>query len=189
MRALKRTQTSGIAALCLIAFCGSARADGLDLDYFVRFNTMDHSWAYVWTMVAIIMVVNYSMNFVVIGLPAIVRARADASTVALGLVFLTVLGQIADRIGSILGLFLAMPLAGVISAFISPSRDGLNSPAFVYAIFSSNLLCSGIAVGGLAQWFLRKRWSVPKSLSWKIALAAAVLTNPAWILLLRIVRP
>jgi len=69
------------------------------------------------------------------------------------------------------------------------SQSPVLGPVFVYSLFAANLICSGIAVGALAIWFLRKRWLVSKALSWKIALAAAVLTNPAWALLIPIGRP
>jgi hypothetical protein len=134
------------------------------------------------------MIVNYALNFAVIGLPAILRASAHAKMVALGLVILTVLGQVADRVGAFAAIFVSVPIAAIVYALFPSQSHGLDSPAFAYSLFTANLICSGIAVGALAFWFLRKRWLVSKALSWKIALAAAVLTNPAWILFIPIGR-
>jgi hypothetical protein len=186
MSALKRTRAYAIAALLFSVFIPLAHADGLDPKYFVRFDSLDHSWTYFGVVLSLIMIANYVLNFAVIGLPAMCWASVHAKTVALGLVILTILGQIADRIGSIVGLFVAMPIAAIASPFVSSARRGLVDGVLGYSIVAGNLICSGIAVGGLALWFLRRRWSVSKSLSWKIALAAAVLTNPAWILFFRI---
>ena len=178
----------GRKLLCLIATSGVAvgtvRADGLELSYFVRFGTYDHSWEYFLTVISIIMVANYALNFAVIGLPAILRGSADAKRVAPGLVILTILSQVADRVGAFAAFFVAIPISPFISALFPPP-SGLD----VYSLFAANLICSGVAVGALALWFLRKRWFVSKALSWKIAMAAALLTNPAWILLIPIVMP
>lgn len=182
-----RARVCAIAVLLVAACSTSARADGLNSSYFVRFDSVDHSWVYFAVVLTAIMVVNYILNFIVIGVPAILRASVHARTVALGLLVLTILGQLADRIGSIVGLFVAVPIAAIVSRFVPSARHGLDG-VFGYSIIAGNLICSGIAVGGLALWFLRKRWSVSKSLSWKIAVAAAVLTNPAWILFFRIGR-
>jgi len=169
-----------------LAFSAAARADGLDTDYFLRFGTWGHSSGYIWSMLATIIVVDYIWNFVVIGLPAIVWAAKPRATVARGLVVLTILGQIADRIGSVLALFVAALIAELIKVFVPSISTGLDSPAFGYSVTFSNLFCSGLAIGALALWFLRKRWAVPKALSWKIALAAAILTNPAWVLFMHL---
>jgi hypothetical protein len=179
---------SAIAMFCAAACSQSARADGLNSSYFVRFDSLDHSWTYFWTVLTAIMIVNYTLNVAVIGVPAILRASAHAKSVALGLIILTMLGQIADRIGAFAAVFVSMPIAAIFSALFPSPSHGLDSPAFLYSLFAANLICSGIAVGALAFWFMRKRWSVPKALSWKIALAAAVLTNPAWVLLISIGR-
>jgi hypothetical protein len=178
----RRKQIVTVATLCLVVSSGSARADGLDSAYFLRFWTWNHSWAFVWTVLTVLMIVNYLLNFIVIGLPAIIWSEAPRRSVAVGLIFLTLLGQIADRIGSVVGLFLASGLAAAIGPLFPSAPRGLDSPLFGYSLMFSNVFCSGLAVGGLALWFLRKRWAVSRSVSWKIAIAAAVLTNPAWVL-------
>jgi hypothetical protein len=45
------------------------------------------------------MLMNYALNFVVIGLPAVKIGPATIRTVASGMVLLTLLGQGADRTG------------------------------------------------------------------------------------------
>jgi hypothetical protein len=178
-----RTRSAVVAILTFSALCGVAHADGLDSGYFVRFDSDDHSWTYFWTVLVIIMLANYILNFIVIGLPAVLLVSSRIKTVSVGLIVLTVFGQVADRLGAFAAIFVAMPFMALFSLFIRSPVPGLDNPAFGYGLFAANLFCSGIAVGLLAWWFLRKRWSVPRSSSWKIALAAAVLTNPAWILL------
>lgn len=46
-----------------------------------------------------------------------------------------------------------------------------------------NFALSGFAVFLLARWFLNRRWGVERLQAWKIAVAAGVLTNPAWVMI------
>jgi len=169
-------------AFVSLVLSSSAWADGLNSSYFVRFNSDEHSWSYCVVVLMLIMLANYALNFAVIGMPAIVRASAPVRIVALGLIALTILGQLADRIGAFAAIFVSMPIYAALSPLFPSQSHGLDTPAFFYSLIGANLLCSGIAVGLLALFFLRRRWAVSSSLSWKIALAAAILTNPAWIL-------
>ena len=114
-----------VALYCLAISASPAHADGLDSGYFIRFDSLDHSWTYVGAMLALIMIVNDVLNFAVIGVPAIWLASVQAKTVAIGLVVLTVLGQVADRVGSIVGIFVAVPIAAIVSPFVSSTRRGL----------------------------------------------------------------
>jgi hypothetical protein len=166
-------------AFVSVVLSSSARADGLNSSYFVRFNSDEHSWSYCVVVLTLIMLANYALNFAVIGMPAIVRASAPVRTVALGLIALTIFGQLADRIGAFAAIFVSMPIYGALSALFPSQSHGLDSPDFFYSLIGANLLCSGISVGLLALFFLRRRWEIPKPLSWKIALAAAIFTNPA----------
>jgi len=47
-----------------------------------------------------------------------------------------------------------------------------------------NLLFSGLAVGALAFYFLRRRWQIRRRTSCIIAIAAGIFTNPMVIALL-----
>ena len=153
----------------------SARADGIDLvPYLTRVGGYGHSFYYIAAMVLVFMVVNYLLNFLVIGLPLIRLGSISATTVATGLIAFTLLGQIADRAGAVLAGLLTAP----ITAIFRLQGEG----AWVAPLIILNFLCSGIAIVALALYFLRRRWRIPPRLSWIIALAAGLLTNPAWVI-------
>jgi hypothetical protein len=65
----------------------SCYADGVSLDYFLRFRSDRESATYIWSMVAALMLINYALNFVVIGLPAIRFGAARPRKVGIGLIF------------------------------------------------------------------------------------------------------
>jgi len=48
-----------------------------------------------------------------------------------------------------------------------------------------SFLFSGCAVGLLALGFLRWWWRVPRKAAWWVSGLAAVVTNPAWVMLLK----
>jgi hypothetical protein len=158
-----------IAALCV----GTARADVGDLGYwltlyFGRVNDPASTTELI-AMIAGIMLVNYVCNFLVIGLPASRLGSAGIRLIAIGLVWFTLLGQVADRLGAVV-------------AFWSDNlifNPGLASAGRLLAL---NFLFSGIAIGLLAVYFLRRRWDVAKGATWWITAAAVVFTNPAWAL-------
>jgi hypothetical protein len=133
-----------------------AYGDGLDLGYFVRAPMELHSPGYVAAFIVAAMVVNYALNFIVIGLPSVAWGGVLLRRAALGLIALTLLGQLADRLGAVLGLATAMLFNRL------------------EVIFLSNLVYSGVAIFLLAYYFLR-RWSVSFPLRWQIALALASL--------------
>jgi hypothetical protein len=112
---MPRTRSAVVAILTFSALCGVAHADGLDSGYFVRFDSDDHSWTYFWTVLAIIMLANYILNFIVIGLPAVSLASSRIKAVSVGLIVLTVLGQVADRLGAFAAIFVAMPFMALFS--------------------------------------------------------------------------
>ena len=154
---------AALAATLLCFVPARLFGDGLDLDWFVRVPMMEfHSAAYITAVIVAIMFVNYVLNFLVIGLPAIVWGGALFHRAALGLVVLTILGQVADRLGAGLGLITAIVIN------------------WIPVIWISNLIYSGLAIFLLARWFLQ-RWSVSDPSRWKIALAASVITNPCWV--------
>src|SRR6266536_3516344 len=142
------------ALLCVVP--ASLFADGLDVGWFARVPMMEfHSAAYITAVILAAMFANYVLNFLVIGLPAIFWGGALVRPVTIGLIVLTILGQVADRVGAGLGL-----LSGIV----------VNS---IPVIWISNLIYSGLAIFLLARWFL-KRWSVSHTARWKIALAAGI---------------
>jgi hypothetical protein len=147
-------------------------ADGLDVvAYLTRVPPVGSKPGTI-GIVAAMMVVNYALNFLVIGLPAIRVAFVRLHLVCTGLVVLTLLGQLADRVGALAAVLLAQPVADLLGL----TGEG----AWAWPLLGLNFLFSGVAVGVLAFYFLRRRWKVAGRASWVVAGAAAVFTNPAW---------
>jgi hypothetical protein len=181
MRIRTRARTSiGLTIAATVALGSSARADGIDIFALVASGLAPGRGIQVIAMIALAMVINYAINFAVIGLPVIKLERADPRSVARGLVALTLLGQLADRAGIVLGLALSGPLADPIARTLGLHGEG----ASFMPIIALTLLCSAVAVGALAYYFVRRRWHVSVRLSCIVAIAAAVLTNPVWMLII-----
>jgi hypothetical protein len=162
-----------IAAAITVA--PTARADGIDVAAFVAGGLVPGRGIALVGMIALAMVLNYVINFVIVGIPAIKLGGMDARSVARGLVILTLLGQLADRIGLLAGVLIAIPLENTLGI----KGEG----SFVIPLIASSALCAGIAVGALVYHFVRRRWHVPSRPSWMIAVGAAILTNPVWMLI------
>ena len=194
----QRRRIANLSVAILIVLSVSAYGDGINLDYFVRFPVGEHSLTYVWSMIIVLMAANYALNFLVIGWPAIRIGSISVRKVSLGLIILTLLGQIADRIGAFLALIALSPFLRQFKRFGDqlhlPTKDVRlgqwlwEHPWFwghLWLMF--NLIFSGLAVA-LLTWLFLRRWSVPQSLRWKITVAAAIFTNPAWALALLTLR-
>jgi hypothetical protein len=123
------------------------------------------------------MLANYVLNLIVIGLPAVKTGTASIRSVASGVVVLTVLAQMADRLGAML----ALPASMFFYKFFGGQ---ISLRWWIWPLVIANFLFSGIAVGSLALYFLRRRWHVQLRSALMIAGAAAILTNPAWMLFL-----
>jgi hypothetical protein len=148
-------------------------ADGIDLAPFLTRVGKPLSIPGTMGVIALFMLANYVLNLFVIGLPAIRYGNVSFALVSRGMVSLTILGQLADRVGGILAT-LAIGLVPIYSLF-----DEWEWPLVIL-----NFLFSGVAVGALALCYLRRRWGVSGRRGWPIAIAAAVLTNPVWMLFL-----
>ena len=83
----------------------------------------------------------------------------------------------------LIGALLAGFLTGSVTAIFKLQGEG----AWVAPLLILNLLFSGLAVVGLAFYFLR-RWRIRGRISWIIAAAACLITNPAWALGLWFIR-
>src|ERR1700682_3248931 len=105
----QRRRIANLSVAILIVLSVSAYGDGINLDYFVRFPVGEHSPTYIWSMIIVLMAANYALNFLVIGWPAIRIGSISVRKVSLGLIILTLLGQIADRIGAFLALIALSP--------------------------------------------------------------------------------
>ena len=88
-----------IVLLATVLAAPRAFADGIDLVPYLARIGHGHSTTGVIGLVILWMLVNYALNFVVIGLPAVKIGPATIRTVASGMVLLTLLGQGADRTG------------------------------------------------------------------------------------------
>ena len=163
-----------IFALTFFALaCSPVIADGIDLVwYFTRTGNDQQSMISIFGTIALLMLANYALNFVVIGLPAIKVGAVRVRLIATGLVWLTLLGQLADRVGALIAALLSDPLAAMLGL------DGMES--WILLLLVLNFLFSGIAIGVLAFYFLRRRWHIGRGISWAIACVAAIVTNPAW---------
>jgi hypothetical protein len=179
MRVINRSPHKMGAVLVLIftLLTTAVKGDGLDLDFFTKVDSLSHSDRYIWTVVIGLMVINYVLNFIVIGLPVVQKRLASRTKVTLGLIGLTLLGQIADKIGGLLATIVALALQSH-----TMERD-LSASTASAIVLLSNFVFSGIAVALLVLALL-KLWSVLPPLSYRIAIAAGIITNPAWSLLI-----
>jgi hypothetical protein len=151
-----------------------ALADGVDLvPYLTRVGGHD-SVLRVSAMVVLLMVINYALNFLVVGWPAIRFGPPGLRTVAKGLVWFTLIGQVADRVGAVAAGF----AAGSVAELMGLRGEG----GWLMPLLVLNFIFSGIAIAGLALFFLRRRWRLSPSPSTAIAIVAAVVSNPAWAL-------
>src|SRR5437773_2037076 len=101
--------------VCLLSlFPVVALADGIDLvPYFTRVG-FHNSVLVVCLLIVLFMVVNYLLNFIFIGFPAMRLGNADVRIVTRDLIFLTLAGQIADRLGALLAAFSSGPLSALL---------------------------------------------------------------------------
>jgi hypothetical protein len=146
-------------------------ADGIDIFAYLS-RAGSSPLPKVLLLVVAFMLANYVLNVAVVGLPAVLAGGTTWGLVCRELIVMTLLGQIADRVGALL----AFPLGALVMFIVPTAGIGV-------ALLFSNFLLSGMAVGALAFHFLRRRWDVPTRLSWIAAIGAAVLANPAWVML------
>jgi hypothetical protein len=154
----------------------TACADGFDAVWFMtRVGEWEAHPGWSAAMLAALMAANYFLNLVIVGLPAALTLKVPVTTLLPGLIGFTLLGQVADRIGAVAALAMALPIAD------SFGVNGERSLALGFlAGIGLNFLFSGLAVGLLALWFLQRRWGVSRTPARAIAVVAAVVTNPAW---------
>ena len=174
-----------LAILAILFVASPAFADGIDVGaYIFTWIPGEHSIAVIAGLVVLLMGVNYVLNFVVIGIPAINAGTASELTVSVDLIFLTLLGQVADRLGEIAAVLVSLPLVYLISLLLSSTslEGGLAILALTLLVLYP--LCSGLAIYVLAMFFLERRWQVRKPTARLIAGIASVVTNPVWLMAL-----
>jgi len=172
MQRMKSPRVTSVALIGTIAICatGPAQADGIDIvPYLTRVGGARSLWGIVASVLGL-MVINYLLNLLVIGWPAVRVGHVEIGRVMRGLVRLTLLGQAADRVGALL----AVPLAGGLGPVLHLGGD------WVAQLLVMNFIVSGFAIGALVLYLLRRRWQLSRGVSWTIAIMAGVLTNPAW---------
>jgi len=169
---MKRNETIALVLIATGLLCPTVVfADGIDLvSYFSR--TPCENVALAIPLVLLLMFVNYAVNFLVIGLPAIRFGSLPFDRIARSLIWLTLFGQVADRIGAVLSGLLVDPVTN----FLGLTGEG----AWVAPLLGLSFVFSALSVGVLAFVFTRYRWRLSRKQSIYISVAAGIVTNPAW---------
>lgn len=173
-----RRRFSIVSALTIVFIATPAFADGIDVGAILTGVDSELPVSAMIRLICLLMLLNYALNFVVIGIPAVRVGPTSFRRISLDLIWLTLLAQVADRAGSLLALgagFLALiPISFIIQT------GGLGTLLLVFLLF--DLLFSGYFVWVLSLHFLRKRWKASDRAARRISAAAAVLTNPVWVI-------
>jgi hypothetical protein len=157
-----------------------ARADGIDVDWLL---TRSAGWERhpirALVLMVILMLVNYGLNYLVIGLPAAKALQRQPSSLTRGLVWYTLLAQGIDRIAFVISIVIGMMLASTVG-IRGEAVLGLGAMIGL----GLNFIIAGAGIGGLALATMTKRWKVPAKPAQTIAIRAGILTNPSWIIML-----
>jgi hypothetical protein len=159
----------------------SASADGVDIVWLITrvVGSRMHP-ALAAAMVVGLLIVNYVLNLVVLGMPAARFLQIKVGTLTKDLAGFTLLAQIADRACAVGTFFLSYFIIGL--ADIGGEQEVL---AGIRLGIYLNFIFSGLAVGLLALWYLRRRWGVERRRARAIAVWTAVITNPAWAMMIQ----
>jgi hypothetical protein len=159
----------------LISF--DARADGIDIAWFLtRVGGWQRSPGRAVILVFVLAAVDYALNWIVIGLSA-KKMGAPFRRVSSDLVGLTVLGQVADRLGMVLCSFGAIGLTLLLERAHLVKGD-LGLLVLVTVLF--DFVISGTFVYFLVRYYVCRRWTRTRKAGVIIGLLAAIFTNPAW---------
>jgi hypothetical protein len=169
---MKRKETIAVAVLTISTFFpGVALADGIDLVAYLSRAPCENV-ALAIPVAAVLMLVNYGLNFLVIGLPARRFGSLPVQQVWRPLIWLTLLGQGADRVGAI--------LAGLLTGYVAGILGLTGEGAWAAPLLALNFLFSGVSVAVLVFICARRVWGLALRYSLWISIGAGVLTNPAW---------
>jgi hypothetical protein len=147
-----------------------AYADGIDItSYFARVNTFKPLPVVIILVVALLLL-DYGVNLLFIGLLARKYGQSSWLSILGHMITLTLLGQIADRVGAGASLFLAD-----LTAYLSQPQS---LQEYVGPLGLYNLVLSGFAIAALSSYFLKAKWNVTGRARWGISLIAGVFTNP-----------
>jgi hypothetical protein len=152
--------------------CVSTFADSIDIAaYLTRVNTKGHSLLAIGGLILLLLAIDYLWNLLIIGLSAMRVCAASRAKILIGLIIVTLLGQVADRLGAFLAAITAGP---VVRGLL---RLGAEGWALYWLV--GNIIFSGIAIALLVWFFVRKRWLGSKRAALILAIVAAFLANPA----------
>lgn len=141
-------------------------------NFILRSSGEDISKAIV--LFAVIILVYYVVNFIVLGSIVLKFGNLGVKKLSISLVWLTLLGQVADRLGALLAIQAAFVVATTFPAYST-------RVAWAIPLVGFNFLFSGIAIGALVFFFSERYWQLSRIESVIAAFIAAIMTNPAWV--------
>jgi hypothetical protein len=147
--------------LVLMLTSALARADGLDVGFFFWKTGFPEntSIAAKIGVILLMVVLDYVWNAGVIGLAASRLGKQPLRKILKDLVPLTILGQVADRVGAGAALLIGFLAPGLVpvTVFVAP----------------------GVAIAALVFLFGKKSWNLANKQALGLGLVAGVATNPA----------
>jgi len=175
----KRLTPLAILVALLLVTPTTSHADGIDVVWlFSRVGGWRVHPIRSAAIVIGLMLINYLLNLVVLGIPAARFLQVKSGSLTKTLASFTVLAQIADRGGALAGFLLSFSIVGLTGL---GGEQELNAGILVGV--SLNFIFSGLAVAVLALWFLMRRWGFERHRAMPIAVRTAVITNPAWVMI------
>jgi hypothetical protein len=181
---IRKVFTHAIVVALVLVLPASASADGIDIVWLItRVGGPRLHPALEVAIVVGLLIVNYLLNVVVLGIPASRFLQIKLRALRKDLAAFTLLAQVADR-ASAVGGFL---LGSSIIEYTGP-RGEQEVVAGLFAGVCLNFIFAGLAVGLLALWYLIRRWGVKRRRAIAIAVLTAVITNPAWVMMIQFIR-
>lgn len=157
-----------VLAVCLLA--GNARADGIDIGAWVMQLPTWWGPGAILGFVLVSLLIDYALNFLVIGWLAARWSGEPRRKVARDLVAYTLWAQLADRAAAVLGLI----TMAAMDPWLSKQSEGY----FVMPLLVSKVAWSVVTIALLVLRFARKRWGLARGRSLVLGIAGGVLTNP-----------
>jgi hypothetical protein len=157
------------------AIASPVLADGVDLvPYLTRVG--GHKSALVVTLLIIVaMMFNYFLNLLVIALPSRKETPHTFRRLAYEIIGITLIGQLADRLGALLAFLSIDPLIRIFN---------LHGEKWALPLILINFFFPAVVIFFVVFFFTSHRWLVPKAAAITISAVAAFVTNPSWALLI-----
>jgi hypothetical protein len=169
---MSRNYLKLFTCITILVYPCIAFADTVDIVWFIARVGDKKNIPYTLFLVFVLAAANYLLNLIIIGVPVLRKGVVPKSKIFLSLIPLTVMGQVVDRLGIIIG----VAFLPVLKIFGLPS-EGLG-PAISHTIYV-NFISSGILFGFLVFYFLKKIWGLSGKDSRPIAIVSAIIANPA----------